>query len=431
MGKRHLNYFHPFERLPEGWEDQLTRAALTLMRLVPMAHGELLRRADPGRMLVDLPMAEMETQTSSLHPKLESQIKAGAVDPGDGPRVISVFLAPDVEDRLLEVSESDRTPRFDGVIRYGDELIIVIESKLNELVDARQAQEIPLGPLSGHCRLEKAILVRWHELTDAWLRLDEQGLLGFAERGLLNDFFEMAEESFPDVLPFKTLARAEPNEVRIRRRLRSLIGQAVNLEPTSDDWGCHVLGGWKTFQRVWLGRVNQQRVNLAMWPGVQKPEALRLYGEPSRARAVAALHGTETGHARWDVSPSLSVTNWRPPTRQSFDPDLTLDEYVDLWIDETSQIRRRRADELDALFNWLVSENLTTPDHRQEFDAKFIQPTRNQVDLHPSLRVVAYWEWPDAVALDDDNSRFVQEIRDVIDTALDAVGEERLPPPSE
>ncbi len=90
MGKQHLNYFHPFEHLAEGSEDQLTRAALALMRLVPLAHVELLRRVDAGRGLSDVPNGEFDTQTYHLHPELESAIEAGTVEDGVGPRVMRI-----------------------------------------------------------------------------------------------------------------------------------------------------------------------------------------------------------------------------------------------------------------------------------------------------------------------------------------------------
>ena len=423
MGKQHLNYFHPFEGLPEGYENQLTRAALALMKLVPLAHGELLRRVDPDHTFIDLPVPDFDTQTQSLHPELESQIGAGALEDGEGPRVISVFLTPDVGEREVEVRESDRTAVFDGVIRYEDEMIIVIESKINESVDARQARDIPLGRLSGHCHLEKGVLVRWHDLVDAWQRLDEHEMLSFAESGLLNDFYEMAEVSFPDLLPFKSLSRAAGSPVRVRRRLKSLIEEAVRVEAKPRGTGWVAIGSWSAFQRIWFGPVDEGRIILVMWPGVQKREALYLYGDPARARAVAALDDTETGHARWYVEPSFSVSSWRPAILQSFPPIMSLDQYIDFWSREIKhEIRRRQANELSALLDWLADSKLATSDESAEFEQKFIQPRRNQIDLRPALKVVAVWERSDATELDE-TSQFVHEIREVVDTMLRTVGD--------
>ena len=58
---RHLNVFLPYERLPDH-EDQLTRAAMIVMRAIPLARYALLARigALPS---ARLPEPELDMQT--------------------------------------------------------------------------------------------------------------------------------------------------------------------------------------------------------------------------------------------------------------------------------------------------------------------------------------------------------------------------------
>lgn len=116
----HLSVFRPYDRDP-GHEDQLTRAALVLMRLVPLAQEAFLRLAtDHG--LVDLPPGQFDMQTAQL---ADSPGTPSEEDSPEGEAEVeelrSVFLSPDA-DRPLGKSQVDiehpRRQRFDGVVRY-------------------------------------------------------------------------------------------------------------------------------------------------------------------------------------------------------------------------------------------------------------------------------------------------------------------------
>ena len=61
-----LNIFQPFENLPPGHENQLTRALLLVLRLSPIAHGAWLARVAAARWLIDLPEPEYVTQRREI-----------------------------------------------------------------------------------------------------------------------------------------------------------------------------------------------------------------------------------------------------------------------------------------------------------------------------------------------------------------------------
>ena len=396
------------------------------MRLCPLAHQEFLRRVDPAFSVADLPSPSFDTQTRRLHPRLEDQIAGGDLEEGVAPEVVSVFLAPSIQDLEVQTEKSDRDAVYDGVLTYGDELIIAIESKLREGIDPGQAQQINLRSLEDHCHLRPAVaLVRWHYLMEGWLRLDERGLLSPGERQLLLDFFDFANDWFADLLPFTTLARAGIHEGRVHRRLGLLLEAATGLEAIEDAGGWRVMGGWSTFERISISAEPGITLRISLWPAERKPEAQCLYGDPDRARRLAALNEQTTGHARWQVRPNVNVSNWRPKVRQwtTVSSNVSLKTYIDLWADQgLAQVYRHKAQELPELFEWLLAQGLAAQGDREEFTRLFVEPERNLVDLLPSIHADAVWTWEE-VRLDGKSQRLVQEIRTVANAALEALSE--------
>jgi len=123
----HLSIFRPYQDRDLGHEDQLTRAALIVMRAVPLAHEAFLDLA-AQRSVSQLPPARFDMQTGNLDigEVDRDETMQPAVD-----ELVSVFLAPD-ETRPEQVDaldvDSERRARYDGVVCYGSQLLIVVES---------------------------------------------------------------------------------------------------------------------------------------------------------------------------------------------------------------------------------------------------------------------------------------------------------------
>jgi hypothetical protein len=135
-----LNFFEPWERLRANHENQLTRALLVVLRYCPIAHQAWLSLVSPRLTLHSLPRATFDTQRAQI--LRESQPKTN--EPIKG---ISVLCAADASNEVQSaVLESDRGQVLDGVIRYGDDTAIVLESKIKlGPVDSSQAVNINLG----------------------------------------------------------------------------------------------------------------------------------------------------------------------------------------------------------------------------------------------------------------------------------------------
>ncbi len=134
---QHLSIFRPYDREPRH-EDQLTRAALIVMRLVPLCQEAFLGLAG-GPRLSELPRPRFDMQTESLV-ALDTEVEDPKVD-----ELVSVFLGPH-ENLVAGTDElnlaSERRARYDGVIQYGTSLMVVIESKLYAGASEQQAAEL-------------------------------------------------------------------------------------------------------------------------------------------------------------------------------------------------------------------------------------------------------------------------------------------------
>ena len=72
----------------------------------------------------------------------------------------------------------------------------------------------------------RTCVLRWHDLLESWWRLVELGLLGPAERALVQDLLTYAHHDFAHLLPFGSLRRVGVDPVRRKWRLRSLLREA-------------------------------------------------------------------------------------------------------------------------------------------------------------------------------------------------------------
>ena len=134
-----LNFFEPWENLPPNHENQLTRALLVVLRCCPIAQQAWLSLIDSTLLLHSLPGPDFDTQRSTI---LRSDDQPTTHEPIKG---TSVLCSADMGiNPPGVVFQSDRGQVLDGVVRYGDERVIVLESKLRGPADDWQAGNINL-----------------------------------------------------------------------------------------------------------------------------------------------------------------------------------------------------------------------------------------------------------------------------------------------
>jgi hypothetical protein len=421
---RHLNVFLPYERPPHH-EDQLTRAAMIVMRAVPLARDALLARIG-SLPSARLPEPELDMQTRHvLKPPVLGETGELSLH-----QLISVFLSPD-EGRDLsaaEIEERVREQRLDGVLRFGDELAVVIESKVVGEALSGQAKLLRLRGVE--VQASKVTGLGWHELLEDWWALLERGLLAPAERVLMEDLIAFTEQHFAALLPFTTLGRAGENALRRERRLMALLREATGInevEPDRRPWIGAVLMldaaiKTKSTQRICLQQ-QAEGLTLGTWPAELKPQAEALY----RTGRAQQLMDLVAGHPQvWRARPNvhLAFRNARPAQRLYLHCHLEIAEYIRRWSgNDFAQIRAHHYSDIrETLWPWLRERRYAGPEDDQHLDAFLARLGHRDVHLRPGIAVRRTWPWPHAVDLDE-RGALASEVRTAVTELLTALDE--------
>jgi hypothetical protein len=423
----HLNVFEPYRELSRHHEDQLTRAAMIVLRLVPLAREALLQAiGEPSQSR--LPDCVIDMQATNILDPSEEGAAAGQVRRG---RLVSVFLTPDVEPVELaeEVTEIDAGQRFDGVLRFDPELVVVLESKVCRRWAKRNGHRVAELNLGG-ARFEQArtSVVRWHDLLESWWRLAELGVLCPAEQAIVADMLSYAHQDFGHLLPFGTLRRVGTDPVRRKWRLRSLLREASGIVPERAGL-VHVrldrALGAQSLQRAALD-ADGERLTLHLWPGELKRQAEHLYAGSAAAR-LAQLDGAEEGAWRVRPQPLLGFRNAPVRTRVYLTCTLDPAEYAKRWQGEDwKKVGAHHRNHIKPdLWPWLLEHG-----YADERDGERLEPFlralgRRFAHLRPAIHVSRSWPWEQAQRLDDDGE-LVAEIRAALNRALATLGEPLL-----
>lgn len=432
----HLNVFDPYRELPRHHEDQLTRAAMIVLRLVPLAREALLE-AIGERPQSELPRCVLDMQATHV---VDCPTTEGAVQ---HERLVSVFLTPDIEPFALaqEVTDTDRGQRFDGVLRFDPDLVVVLESKICWRWARRDGHRVAQLNLHG-ARFDerRTCLLPWHDLLGAWVDLVERGSLGEAERGLVQDVLDFAHSEFAHLLPFGSLRRAGADPTRRERRLRTLIEEASGIAPERGRLVYVRLDtslGVASMQRAAL-KLTPEALTLHLWPGELKPQAERLYSSGHAARLSELLaegrdgaSGADNKGAAWRVEPQplLGFRGAPESLRVYFTCALDPVSYAQRWQGEDFERvgAVHRSHIRPQLWPWLLQRGYASPADEAKLDPFLQTLGRRFAHLRPGIHVAREWPLERAEELDD-AGLLVDEVRAALNRVLGLLGEPSAPP---
>ena len=419
----HLNVFAPYSDLGRSHEDQLTRAAMIVLRLVPLARETLLHEIGE-RSLSQLPDCTVDLQASHVVDPSEEGASNGKVQRG---RLVSVFLTPDFEPPEIdeEVIDTDRGQRFDGVLRFDPELVVLIESKVCRRWARRNGHRVAEINLPGVRFSERrTYLLRWHDLLESWWRLAEIGVLAPAEQALVQDILTYAHQDFAQLLPFGSLRRVGKDPTRRKWRLRSLLREATGIQPERVGLvhvRLDVALGATSLQRAALD-LAEEKLTLHLWPGELKPQAEQLY-TAGRAERLSGLHESK---GPWRVEPQPLLGFRNAPTRTRIYLSCTLDPaiYARRWQGEDwSHVGAHHRDTIHTeLWPWLLQRGYASPPDAERLESFMHSLGRRAVHLRPSMHVTRSWPFAEAEALDD-KGLLVGEIHAAINRVLGVLEE--------
>jgi hypothetical protein len=426
---RHLNVFLPYERPPHH-EDQLTRAAMIVMRALPLARDAFLARVGA------LPSARLPEPELDMQARHVLNSPALTLSEAGGPslhELISVFLSPDegLDLSTAEIQERVREQRLDGVLRFGDELVVVIESKTVGHAPSDQAKQLRLRGVEVH--EQKVVPVGWHELLEDWWTLLERGLLAPAERVLMEDLIALVEEHLAHLLPFTTLERAGDHSLRRQRRLMALLREATGIpdvEAERPGTGAAVMLdvaiGTKSTKRIDLQQRGES-LALCTWPAELKPQAEALY-RTGRARLLMGFLAARAD--AWQARPNIQLAFRNAAAAQRLFPHCRLEitEYVRRWSgDDFEMVGAHHFDEIRGdLWPWLQEHQYASPEDDQLLDAFLKRLGRRDAHLRPGIEVQRIWPWTHAVDLDEGGA-LAGEVRTAVAELLAALDEPPLP----
>ena len=415
--------FEPYRDLRRGHEDQLTRAAMIVLRLVPLARETLLHEIGE-RSQSQLPDCTVDMQATHIvaDPPRKARRWRGAAR-----RLVSVFLTPDFEPPEIadEVTDTDRGQRFDGVLRFDPELVVLLESKVCRRWARRNGHRVAELNLGGARFAERrTCLLRWHDLLESWWRLAEIGVLGPAEQALVQDMLGYAHQDFGHLLPFGSLRRVGADPTRRKWRLRSLLREATGIQPERVGL-VHVrldtALGVASLQRAALD-IDDERLTLHLWPGeLKRPGRAPLR---RRARRAPVRAGRRGALARGAATAARLSQRADARTRVYLTCTLDAATYARRWQGEDwSHVGAHHRETIHTeLWPWLLERGYASEQDAERLDPFLRALGRRFAHLRPSMHVSRSWPLAEAQKLDDDG-RLAGEIREALNRVLGILDE--------
>jgi hypothetical protein len=221
---------------------------------------------------------------------------------------ISVLQAADAEAEGGVIQITDRSQVLDGLVRHGDDLLIVIETKLEGRVSSRQAQYLNVHGAQVHFN-GPVKAVDWRELLAIWSALVETNVVAGAERSLIEDFLIYVERHFPRLGPFRTLSQCRENASRITMRLNAVLDEMA--EGLSSTW--LELPGRSAVDRAFLEfDVTPQRIRLVIYPADTLTQATPMAPADAGSNVFATSIQQQTFPAWVICARNESATEVRP-----------------------------------------------------------------------------------------------------------------------
>ena len=410
-----LNFFEPWER-PANHENQLTRAFLVVLRYCPIVQQAWLslvdaaapQSLDPKLTLHSLPRPTFDTQRAQI---LRGEDRPKTNEPIKG---ISVLCSADASnDAPSVVEESDRGQVLDGIIRYGDDIVVVLESKLHESVDDHQARNINLygQPIHFDGPVRK---ISWRDVLASFSDLadEKRCLISGAEREILNDFLSFVDTKFPHLGPFNTLARCVAEPSRVWRRLHAILSEVLRTDGTA------LPGTHNAVITAYLEYEDRQ-VKLRMYPADTLQQARVFYDQPNIIERTLMLE--QDG---WTILPNFHFGfmakgfGWTTTT-------LPLAEYLRYWqtnIRNTVQVQRQK---WNSYWDELVKAQIAEPADREQFDNDFTNTDRQFASPRPGIQCTFAWHLDEAERLDA-RGQLAKAVKERINQLLEAIGEDRI-----
>lgn len=214
--KTQMNIFIPYEKNNEHHEDHLTRGFLILLRYSSAAFYmfyDYVREvySDACKNLQDKTELKSLFQ-SPLKYNISTQIGCERAKNFLNPNIISILITDERLKIENEVTCSDRTAVYDGVVALNDDWTFIIENKpYHKNV---WEEQLCVGRIlgdeikdNGYKLIEKSIVLTWREIFKRLSNL----VCSPVEAMLIRDFQDFVFREYPELFPYETFRQCRNN----------------------------------------------------------------------------------------------------------------------------------------------------------------------------------------------------------------------------
>jgi len=452
-----LNYFNPYSPSGEGArEDDLTRALLALVRLVPSVRllflDHLFRAHEETAVRMETD-AGCSWRLSAIAPQTfwsATQVEHLPDDVGE--HLISVLLVNEDWRPTKPIEASTRRLRYDGVFHLPPRLTFFIENKLDvgDVWEEQLTPNLEAFPTNERPKLDPVpAVLTW---PDILARLDDlltvHALSGPGYR-LVQDFLEFTDEQFPNLTPFDSLRRCKNSSTALRRRCLALLRDTAKCLPTGllaeteqpqdhGAWGPYLEFNMSKVRGIRLVELRPQvqdgefaGLELLMYPGDTMGQGRDFYKTLDKNRLMElATNALSETRGAWCVRPfpHFSFMN----THMVFPGSpLSLEQYVDRWLEDVEDgfhfmrtHTRESVDDgnaFDELWFEMVEAGLVNPSSREEFNAAFVESNRTFLYVCPTIEMTYCLDRDEALVLDEHDGIVGEELARSIMEGLRAI----------
>lgn len=418
-----LNYFEPYDTDP-GHEDQLTRAYLVVLRLVPMALADFLDlvREDQRQKGYD-PLLPPLSETGGA---VQAQTQTSKL-PEDRSHGFSLLMTNEHFEPTEPVGVRGSGARYDGVLTF-EQHVLTLENKphVRDVWEGQLSpdwsddEEVPLT--FQKC---KPLVVTWKTVIDRLASLQAQGHLPPASAGLVSDFLEYVEEYFDYLNPYHNFRVCRRSTYRLGQRCRQIletVGEESRVERDGDAEYKLQLDG-KPARSLYLGaRVDADKglgIRTAVHPADLTSQARAFYDSVDR-EGVLQL---DRGESLWSLAPNLHLSYQGTHIVYS-SANLDPGPYIDYWRAHRDFIGQASGDNtaMETAVSRLVEDDLLTESDFEQFEKEFLETGRNHVNINPGMSFWLRWPLERARKLDE-SGEFEAEFRSKVEPVLDLWGQ--------
>jgi hypothetical protein len=373
------------------------------------------------------PLSELDTTVTEI----KTQVTAIA---SPGGRLISIALvAAEPWEITEDFMDRDAGARYDGVITFDAEWILLVENKPNQNdADVRDCSregrplrqmkpDLPGG--SEVLVVPRGVVVSWRDIIDRLSGLVQRSLVYGAERALVEDFFAYVDKHFSHLNPFNRLGLCKDNEYLLNRRCHEIM-EGLNLGPVVPRRGAGrgIRLDLGAVQEIYVSAKMSEEENwwiaLGMWPGDNLTQAANFY---------ATLHRNEFLNLQangWSLTPNMHFTHARKELVGNLVCPMNIADYLDFWLSGRRPIRQVPREETDfsELFEEMIREGLISRDDLDALNRNFTETNRQHIKPTPGVKMVFRWDKAEAIDLDA-RAEFAADVRNRINEAVATWGQ--------